>query len=58
MDIASVATAMKAGNLSQAVALSVTRLAMDSSTTQSQAMVKMMEHSVDPRLGSTIDMRL
>lgn len=58
MDIAAMASILKQGQLQQSVALSVVKLAMDQGEGQAQDMVKMMESSVNPNLGQSIDIRL
>lgn len=58
MDIAAMASILKQGQLQQSVALSVVKLAMDQGEGQAQDLVKMMESSVNPNLGQSIDIRL
>lgn len=55
MDIASLSMAMKQSDLSQSVSLALTKKVMDVSKDNSQELIKMMELSVNPDLGSKID---
>lgn len=58
MDISSIpalASVNSQMQLIQAVQVSVAKIAMDQSQVATQAMVKMMEQSVSPNLGSNID---
>lgn len=58
MDIAAMASIMKYTELRQSAALSVVKLVMDQGDTQTQDLVKMMEASVNPNLGSNIDIQV
>lgn len=58
MDIAAMASMMKQSTLHMNVALSVIKLGMDASTSNSDALVRMMEQSVNPNLGANLDIRL
>lgn len=55
MDIASLSMAMKQSDISQAVSLALTKKVMDVSKDNSQELIKMMELSVNPSLGSKLD---
>lgn len=58
MDIESVASmsmAMSQASLSQQVSIAVTKKAMTASEESAQALVRMMELSVNPNLGSNIN---
>ncbi len=58
MDIAAMASAMKFSEFRQSVAVSVAKLVMDQGDTQTRDLVKMMETSVNPSLGSNIDIQI
>lgn len=58
MDIAALATTMKQYDLSQQVGLALTKKVMDVSENNTQELVKMMELSTNPSLGSIIDSRV
>ncbi|OMF22735.1 putative motility protein [Paenibacillus sp. FSL H8-0548] len=55
MDIAALSISLAQYNLSQAVGLSVLKIANEQSTEQAQQMAKMMELSVQPNLGGNLD---
>jgi hypothetical protein len=55
MDIPAMSMALAQNNLSQAVSISVFKMAKDHSTEQAQQMVQMMERSVQPNLGGNLD---
>ncbi|WP_182199658.1 YjfB family protein [Paraliobacillus salinarum] len=57
MDIAALSTAMSQASLQQQVSLSVTNKAMDQAEVASEGLIKMMEQSVSPHLGSSIDVK-
>lgn len=57
MDIAALSTAMSQASLQQQVSLSVTNKAMDQAEVASQGLIKMMEQSVTPHLGGSIDVK-
>ncbi|MBP3964309.1 YjfB family protein [Paenibacillus lignilyticus] len=57
MDIAALSMSLSQINLSQAVGISVLKLAKDQTTEQSQQMIQMMERSVQPNLGGNLDIR-
>lgn len=61
MDIAALSTAMSQQNLGMQVGVAVTKLAMDANEQSGQVMAEMlkgMEQSVNPNVGSNIDIRL
>jgi hypothetical protein len=58
MDIAVMASIMQHNALRMTVAYSVIKLGMESSTESIDRLVQMMEQSVNPNLGGTIDIRL
>lgn len=61
MDIAALSMAMSMQNASAQVGMAVTKMAMDTGEQSGQLMVdmiKQMEVSVNPNLGSKIDIRL
>lgn len=61
MDIAALSMSMSQMSLSSAVSMSVAKISMDTSETVGQItcdMIKSMETSVNPSVGSTIDVRL
>lgn len=61
MDIASLSTALASQELSTAVSMAVTKLTMDSieqNGTNLAESMKQMELSVNPNVGSNIDIRL
>lgn len=55
MDIASISTAISQSNLGEQVGIAVTKKVMDDSTNNAQNLIKMMELSVNPNLGSKLD---
>lgn len=55
MDIAALSVSLAQSNLSQAVGISVLKMATEQSTDQMQQLVKMMELSVQPNLGGNLD---
>lgn len=57
MDIAALSTAMSQASLQQQVSLSVTNKAMEQSEVASEGLIKMMEQSVQPHLGGSIDVK-
>jgi hypothetical protein len=58
MDIAAMSTVMSQSSLSQAVSLKVLNLAKDSAVQQGQQLVQMMNQSLDPNLGNTLDIKI
>ncbi|NLX63541.1 MAG: putative motility protein [Clostridiaceae bacterium] len=58
MDIAAVSVLMKQQQLIQQVGLSVMKKAMSSTETSTEALIKMMEQSVQPNLGQNIDIKI
>ena len=58
MDIAALSVSLNQGKLAQQVGLAVFKKAMDSAKVNSDAMLKVMEQSVNPNVGSNIDIRV
>ncbi len=61
MDIAPLSMSMSQASLASAVSMSVAKLSLDASETMGQVtsdMIKSMETSVNPGIGSKIDVRL
>jgi hypothetical protein len=58
MDIPAMSVALSQSNLSQAVGVSVFKIAKDESIQQGQELVQMMQQSVQPNLGSMLDIRV
>ncbi len=61
MDIAALSMSMSQASLASAVSMSVAKLSLDASETMGQVtsdMIKSMETSVNPGIGSKIDVRL
>lgn len=56
--ITAVSSPLSQSSLSLKVGVAVTKLAMDSATESSQALVSMMERSVNPGIGGNIDVRV
>lgn len=57
MDIAALSTVLSQASLQQQASIKVMDKVMDESDTQTDSMVKMLEQSVSPHLGSTIDFK-
>jgi hypothetical protein len=57
MDVAALSS-LNQSNFSQAVGVSILKMADNQSVQQSQALVQMMEQSVQPNLGSNIDIKV
>ncbi len=57
MDIAALSTAMSQTSVAQQASIQVMNIAMDQSKQQSEQMAKMLETSVSPHLGGSIDFR-
>ncbi|WP_348623435.1 YjfB family protein [Paenibacillus peoriae] len=57
MDIAALSTGMSQASLAQAVSVKVLSMAKDQASDQEQALVQMMEKSVQPHLGGQLDIR-
>lgn len=55
MDIAAVSIGLKQVQLAQAAGTSILKKAMDNAQVQAQDLLKIMEQSVQPQLGNTID---
>ncbi|QHT62211.1 putative motility protein [Paenibacillus lycopersici] len=58
MDIPAVSVSMSQGKLMNDVGIGVLKMATDQMTQQSQQLTQMMAQSVQPHLGSTIDLRV
>ncbi|MFF2909754.1 YjfB family protein [Paenibacillus sp. NPDC057934] len=58
MDIAALSTSMGQVSLAQAVGIQVLSIAKDQAEIQSQNLVQMLEQSVHPNLGKTLDIRV
>ena len=58
MDIAALSVAMANVEVAQQVGVSLAAKAMDNIEIQGQSLIKMMEQSVTPDLGQTIDVKL
>lgn len=57
MDIAALSMSLSQMKFSQAVSTSVLKLAMDSSNEQITDLTKIMEQSVNPNVGTNIDVK-
>ncbi|MGG1617233.1 YjfB family protein [Paenibacillus sp. NRS-1782] len=57
MDIAALSTGMSQASLAQAVSVKVLSMAKDQAGEQGQALIQMMEKSVQPHLGGQLDLR-
>ena len=58
MDIAALSMRLSQANLMSSVNLSVLSMSMDTVEEAGDAMIKMMEQSVTPELGQSIDIKL
>ncbi len=58
MDIAALSMGLSQANLMSSVNLSVLSMSMDTVEEAGDAMIKMMEQSVTPELGQSIDIKL
>lgn len=58
MDIGALSTALSQSSLKQAVGISVLKMAKEQTVTEGQALVKMMEQSINPNLGGNIDIKV
>lgn len=58
MDITALSTSLSQSNLMNQVSTSVLKLSMDTAEQSMAGMIKMMETSVNPELGTTIDIRI
>lgn len=58
MDIAGMSVSMNQSNIMQNVNLSVMRKSLDQMQQNGDALIKMMEASVNPNVGQNIDIRL
>ncbi|MEC0090115.1 YjfB family protein [Paenibacillus macquariensis] len=57
MDIAALSIGLAQSNLKQAVGISVLNMSKDQASGDAQALVKMLEQSVQPNLGGNIDIK-
>lgn len=57
MDIAALSTGMSQVSLAQAVSVKVASIAKDQAGEQGQALIQMMEKSLQPHLGGQLDLR-
>ncbi|MGW8958964.1 YjfB family protein [Paenibacillus sp. NPDC055715] len=57
MDFAALSTVMNQASLAQAVSVKVASMAKDQAGEQGQALIQMMEKSVQPHLGGQLDLR-
>jgi len=58
MDIAALSVVMAQGQVQQQASVSLASKVMDNAEVNAQNLIKMMEQSVNPNLGSTIDVKL
>ncbi len=58
MDVAAMSVVMRQGQLMQQVGVSVMKKAMESAEISTEALLKVLEQSVQPNLGQNIDIRL
>ncbi|HHX59515.1 MAG TPA: putative motility protein [Epulopiscium sp.] len=58
MDIAALSSGLSNIQVSQEASVSVMKMAMDTATMQSNELTKMMEQSVTPHLGASVDISL
>ncbi|MCX7772518.1 MAG: YjfB family protein [Clostridia bacterium] len=56
--MAALSVSMKQDQLAQQVGLAVMKKAMDTAKTNSEGLMKVMEQSVSPHLGNTIDIKI
>ncbi|MGI6124830.1 MAG: YjfB family protein [Acetivibrionales bacterium] len=58
MDVAALSISMKQGQLMQQVGIAVMKKAMTSAETNVEALLKVLQQSVQPNLGQNVDIRL
>lgn len=58
MDIAAMSMGLSQMKLANEVGTSVLKMAMDNSEVQAEGLNRMMEQSVNPHIGSSVDMKL
>ncbi|WP_314586121.1 YjfB family protein [Paenibacillus terrigena] len=58
MNISTLSTVMKQNSLSQAVGIRLLKMSNDQATQNGQNIVRMMEQSVQPNLGSNLDLKV
>ncbi|WP_438347484.1 YjfB family protein [Paenibacillus sp. FA6] len=57
MDIAALSIGLAQNNLKQAVGISILKMSTDQAAGNTQDFIKMLEQSVQPNLGGTIDIK-
>ncbi|MNC70388.1 hypothetical protein D3C75_1211940 [compost metagenome] len=57
MDIAALSTGLAQANLKQNVSVSLVKMAQGQAAVQAEALTKMMEQSVLPHLGGSVDIK-
>ena len=58
MDVAAMSVLMKQGQLMQQIGVSVMKKAMESAEISTEALLQVLEQSVQPNLGQNIDIKL
>jgi hypothetical protein len=58
MDIAALSSSMSQSSLFQQVGISLEKMSLNTLNDNSQSLIKMMELSVNPNLGSKLDVRV
>jgi Trp operon repressor len=58
MDIAALSISMSQAELAQEVGVSIAKLSMDNAAQDFEDLTKMMEQSVNPNIGSNIDISI
>lgn len=58
MDVAALSISMKQGQLMQQVGIAVMKKAMTNAETSTEALLKVLQQSVQPNLGQNVDIRL
>lgn len=58
MDIAAMSIGLNQMKVAQEVSVSVMKMAMDTGKEQSKDLAKLMEQSVNPHIGGTVDIKL
>lgn len=58
MDIAALSAVMSQSSLSEQVSVAILKKAMDTTNENTQALTKMLEQSVNPHLGSKVDIKV
>ncbi|SDE89574.1 Putative motility protein [Fontibacillus panacisegetis] len=57
MDVAALSIGLSQSNLKQAVSISVLKMSKDQAEVNGEALIKMMEQSIQPHLGGNIDIK-